>query len=129
PYAPVLVGRVTGVKTPYAEIQLAGPGLAAGEAQFLLEIQRDLTSVEVLDDLVHGGRFLDLDCYQRAIESGGLKSLSSQDKQVFILAHAFLVNLWPVFSMIQDGRRKGYDSDALKSELKPMAQAFLRLLD
>ena len=130
PYASALLGRLTGLETPYAKFQFATP---TAERELLLDAERDLTIFDRFADLLRGSRFIQFDCWYAALEAGGLNTFSNTDKfkrnyNNYRNAIAFRNRLTSYVIRLENARRQGCDIESLKTRVRPVAEKLSRLL-
>lgn len=127
PYIPALLSRMTGVKTPYAELYFVAPA----DKQRRLEVQRDLIRLVHLADLTYPGRFIDRDCGQKALEAGGMEVFKKDHKdrfETFADALTFHADFQKLTILMRNAQFEGRDIEDLKLPLRSIAQKLFRAL-
>jgi hypothetical protein len=130
PYAPTMLDRATDFKTPYLEVQLA---TSAAETQLVLDIDRDLVPVEMIEKVPRGVRFLQYDCGQALIEAmgrGDVNFSQGESYKDFVNADAFLTRSdFSKFARRAVNVRRRVDNDeVVKARLRVVANKLLRLV-
>jgi hypothetical protein len=130
PYGPAILDRTSAVETPYLKVQFA---TSAAEKQVTLDIDRNLLSLDRIDTIPQTVRFIQFDCGQAALETGGMANFINQDRdryQDFVNAGAFRTNskFYTFVLRIINAQRRDYSEELLKGRVRVAAQKLFRLV-
>jgi hypothetical protein len=130
PYASTLLERTSDVETPIAKVKFA---TSTAEKQLIPNVERDIVSFDRFEDFPRSLRFVQYDCGQRALESGGMASFRDNPKtkgeyENFQNAVAFRRQWIPYVNYIVNAQRKGYSIEILKGQVRFLTEKFVRLV-
>jgi hypothetical protein len=132
PYEQTALSRLSGVETPYLKVQFA---ISPAEKQLILNVERDLNNLDILQQFPQSLRFIQYDCATAALDakvSGANMPMDrfvkeSEKSRVFRAGLAFRKSLIPYVNRVVSAQRQGYNLPALKGRVRNVAEKFALL--